>query len=229
MKPDWDKLMDEYKDHATALVADVDCTAAGKPLCDSNGVKGFPSIKYGDPASLEDYKGGRKYDDLSKFAKENLKPLCSPAKMDLCDATQKAEIDKFQAMSAADLDAAISEKEKQISDAEAKFKTGTDGLQKKYKALDAEKKATIEGVKKAGLGLLKTVKAHNKDRPKCRIPDTKDCSDKEKQFYEKFKGKTKEDWKKQITRLQKMVANPMKTELRVWFLQRLNILRQLDQ
>jgi len=32
MKPAWDKLMKEYKGHASALVADVDCTAAGKPL-----------------------------------------------------------------------------------------------------------------------------------------------------------------------------------------------------
>lgn len=228
MKPDWDKLMGDYNNHATTLVADVDCTAAGKPLCDANGVKGFPTIKYGDPASLEDYKGGRKYDDLAKFAKD-LKPVCSPGKIDLCDDAQKAEIEKIQAMPDADLESAISEKEKQIADAEAKFKTETEKLQKKYKALEADKKATVEGVKKGGLGMLKSVKAYNKDRPKCRIPDTKDCSDKEKQFYEKFKGKTKEDWEKQITRLQKMVSNPMKAELRLWFIQRLNILRQLNQ
>ena len=37
MKPDWDKLMDAFADSTTALVADVDCTADGKPLCDANG------------------------------------------------------------------------------------------------------------------------------------------------------------------------------------------------
>jgi len=52
MKPAFDKLMKEYEGHATAGVFDVDCTAAGKPLCDSNGVRGFPTIKYGDPNSL---------------------------------------------------------------------------------------------------------------------------------------------------------------------------------
>jgi len=52
MKPAWDKLMGEYKDHASALVADVDCTAEGKPLCDSNGVQGFPTIKWGSYGSL---------------------------------------------------------------------------------------------------------------------------------------------------------------------------------
>ena len=40
-------------------MADVDCTAAGKPLCDSNGIKGFPTIKYGDPSDLQTYEGGR--------------------------------------------------------------------------------------------------------------------------------------------------------------------------
>merc|ERR1712166_1195971 len=94
LKPAWDKLMAEFDGHASALVGDVDCTAAGKPLCDSNGVRGFPTIKYGDPNNLEDYKGGRDFDALSQFAKENLKPVCSPSNIDICDATQKAEIEK---------------------------------------------------------------------------------------------------------------------------------------
>jgi len=228
MKPDWDKLMADYEGSKTALVADVDCTAAGKPLCDSNGVKGFPTIKYGDPSALEDYKGGRKYDALAKFAKENLKPLCSPANLDLCDATQKSEIEKLQAMSMPELDSAISEKEKKISEAEATFKSEVDKLQAKYKAMDAAKKATIEGVKKAGLGMLKSVKVYNKDRPKCRVADPSACSEKEKAFIAKMK-KTPDVWKKQIARLDKMKSGQMKPELKIWLLQRLNILKQLDQ
>ena len=43
MKPDWDKLMDAFADSDTALVADVDCTAAGKDLCTEHGVKGYVS------------------------------------------------------------------------------------------------------------------------------------------------------------------------------------------
>lgn len=35
--------MTEYDDRATILVADIDCTSeVGKPLCDSQGVDGFP-------------------------------------------------------------------------------------------------------------------------------------------------------------------------------------------
>merc|ERR1719219_2395152 len=68
MKPAWDRLMKDFKDSKTALVADVDCTTEGKPLCDSNGVKGFPTIKYGDPNNLEAYEGGRDYDSLKQIA-----------------------------------------------------------------------------------------------------------------------------------------------------------------
>ena len=40
MKPDWDKLMDAFKDNPTQLVADVDCTAEGEPLCETHGIQG---------------------------------------------------------------------------------------------------------------------------------------------------------------------------------------------
>lgn len=75
MKPDWDKLMKNWNKGdrlKTSLIADVDCTAEGKPLCERVGVSGFPTIKWGDASNLEDYQGGRKYDDLKKFAKESL-------------------------------------------------------------------------------------------------------------------------------------------------------------
>ena len=162
MKPAWDKLMAEFDGHASALVGDVDCTAAGKPLCDSNGVRGFPTIKYGDPNNLEDYKGGRDFDALSKFAGENLKPVCSPSNIDLCDAEQKAEIQKFQAMSADELTAAIEAKDKESVDAEALFKSEVEKLQKTYEGLQKAKEAKLEEVKESGLGLMKAVVAHKK-------------------------------------------------------------------
>merc|ERR1711866_1614 len=115
--------MTEFADSKTALVADVDCTAGGKALCDQVGVRGYPTIKYGDPNNLEDYKGGRDFDALKKFAEENLGPQCGPANMDLCDAEKKALIEKFQAMSATDLDAAIKEKTETMEKLETDFKT----------------------------------------------------------------------------------------------------------
>jgi len=159
MKPDWDKLMDAFADSKTALVADVDCTAEGKPLCDSNGVSGYPTIKHGDPSALEDYKGGRDYDSLKKFAEESLKPMCSPNNIDLCDAEKKAEIEKYQAMSDADLEAAISESTKLMDEAEETFKNGVTELQDTYQKLMEAKDKTLEDIKNSGLGLMKAVKA----------------------------------------------------------------------
>jgi len=159
MKPAWDKLMGEFEGHASALVGDVDCTAAGKPLCDSNGVQGFPTIKHGDPNSLEDYEGGRSFDDLKTFADENLKPSCGPQNIDLCDDDKKAEIEKLQALSSDDLDAAITEKEGDLATAEKTFEEEVEKLQTKYKSLMEEKDAAVKAVKDSGLGLMKAVKA----------------------------------------------------------------------
>jgi hypothetical protein len=161
MKPDWDKLMTEYADHATTLVGDVDCTAAGKPLCDSNGVKGFPTIKHGDPANLDDYNGGRDYAALSSFA-AGLKPLCSPSNLSLCDDDQKAEIERVSALSLEELNAAIAEGEQKIEDAEKNFKDEVSKLQKAYEGLQKDKEATIAAVKADGLGLMKSVRAAKK-------------------------------------------------------------------
>merc|ERR1719195_1042967 len=111
MKPAWDKLMKQFEGSATALVADVDCTAAGKPLCDANGIRGFPTIKYGDPSNLEKYEGGRDLKSLQKFAKENLGPTCGPKNLELCDDEKKQMIESFLKMSKDDLGAKIEEKE----------------------------------------------------------------------------------------------------------------------
>jgi len=151
--------MAEYKDSATAAVVDVDCTAAGKSLCDANGVRGYPTIKYGDPSDLQDYKGGRSLKDLQKFASENLGPVCGPNNLDLCDDAKKAEITKLQAMSAADLDKKIKEKEEEQKTAEKTFTDEVDKLQKRYQELQKEKDETLEAIKASGLGLMKSVKA----------------------------------------------------------------------
>eukprot|EP00586_Coscinodiscus_wailesii_P006759 CAMPEP_0172483018 /NCGR_PEP_ID=MMETSP1066-20121228/9796_1 /TAXON_ID=671091 /ORGANISM="Coscinodiscus wailesii, Strain CCMP2513" /LENGTH=199 /DNA_ID=CAMNT_0013246633 /DNA_START=184 /DNA_END=784 /DNA_ORIENTATION=+ len=159
MKPDWDKLMSAFSGSATQLVADVDCTAAGKPLCESNGVKGYPTIKWGDPSDLQDYQGGRDYESLKTFAEENLKPVCSPANIELCDEGKKKEIETFMSMADADLDAKIASEEKKISDAESLFETELQKLQSAYQKLMDDKDKTIADVKAAGLGLMKSCKA----------------------------------------------------------------------
>merc|ERR1711959_225298 len=149
------------------LIADVDCTAEGKPLCETAGVQGFPSIKWGDPSSLEDYEGGRDYDALKKFAKENLKPVCSPTNIDLCDDDKKKEIAALQEMPVADLEAKVEAKKKEIADIESNFEAEVKKLQETYGKLQEDKDSKIAEIKKSGLGLmsavLSSVKAAKKD------------------------------------------------------------------
>merc|ERR1711966_473539 len=95
---------------------------------------------------------------LKKFA-EGLKPMCSPAKLDLCDDDMKAKIVELQKLSAADLDKQIKEKEDEMAAAEKKFTDEVDALQKRYQELQTEKEDAVTAVKDSGLGLMKSVKA----------------------------------------------------------------------
>jgi len=161
MKPAWDELITEYEGSASALVADVDCTTDdGKALCETHGVQGYPTIKWGEPAALQDYEGGRELEDLKTFASENLKPLCGPKNLDLCDDAKKKQITDLQAMGAADLDAQIEKKEAESKEAEEHFDTEVKLLQSRYEELEKEKGEKQAAVKAAGLGLMKAVKAH---------------------------------------------------------------------
>jgi len=162
MKPAWDQLMKEFASSTTALVGDVDCTADGKQLCEDHGVQGFPSIKWGDPASLEDYEGGRDHDALSTFATENLGPVCSPTNIDLCDAEKKAKIQELLAMPPADLQASVDAKKAEMKTLEETFETEVKTLQATYEQLQKDKDQTIADVKKSGLGLMQAVQAAKK-------------------------------------------------------------------
>jgi len=156
MKPAWDKLMKKFDKKEGVLIADVDCTADGKDLCEEHGVEGFPTIKWGDPSALEDYEGGRDFKELEKFANKNLKPLCSPANIDLCEGEKKEMIEKFMAMDAKDLEAQVEEKDAELKKLDEDFEAATKELQEKYESLEKTK------IKEAGHAMMKAVLKHQK-------------------------------------------------------------------
>ena len=170
MKPDWDTLMDEFKDSKSALIADVDCTTEGKSLCEKHGVRGYPTIKWGDPSNLQEYNGGRTLADFKKHAEENLGPTCGPDNIDLCDDDTKALITKFQEMSEGDLTKAIVEADDKIAAMTAKTKKVVDGLEAQIKSV--QDRITKEGERKddelakynqkSGLRAMKSVSAAKK-------------------------------------------------------------------
>ena len=147
MKPAWDQLGDAFSGSKDVIIVDVDCTKSdNKDLCGKFGVQGYPTIKYfsGSTGPLGDaYQGGRTFDDLKKFADENLGPSCSNDNIDLCTDEQKEMLAKANAMSADELAAAIKEKEDAAAAAEQNFKDELEKLQKNYEGLVKTKDETI--------------------------------------------------------------------------------------
>jgi hypothetical protein len=66
-------------------------------------------------------------------------------------------------MSASELETAIKEKEAAAEKIESDFKAFVDGLQKQYTEASEKKEKDVEEVKNSGLGLMKSVAAHNKN------------------------------------------------------------------
>lgn len=163
MKPAWDKLAKNWNKGdrlKTSLVADVDCTADNaKKLCEDHGVSGYPTIMHGEASSMEKYEGGREYDDLKAFAKENLKPKCGPANIELCDDAKKKEIADLQALKPEELAAQIEAKKAEIKAAEDHFSAEVKKLQETYSELQKKKEAAVAAVKDSGLGLQSSILA----------------------------------------------------------------------
>lgn len=133
MKPDWDSLAQEYEGSEKVLIADVDCTTEGKPLCDKYGVKGFPTIKTfrsGDTEG-EVYEGGRDLKALKEHA-ETLGPACSIDAKEYCKPEDIPELEKYAAMSQARRDAKIIKLKNAIDKEEKRHEGVQKSLQQKY-------------------------------------------------------------------------------------------------
>ena len=159
MAPAWESLTDDYKDSDTLFVSKVDCTSTeGKELCSHLGVQGFPTIKYGDPHSLEDYKGGRNLEALQAHAK-TIKMTCSPSRREECTSEEADKIDELLKLPKLEVAQMVTEKEGLIAQVEEEFKTAVSFLQETYNNLSKTKEEKIAEINQSGLKILKTVLA----------------------------------------------------------------------
>ncbi len=162
MKPAWDSLMTEYADSDKILIADVDCINAGKPLCEANGVQGFPTLKYGSGTSLEDYKGGRDLSALQAFASE-LKPGCDVVTLENCDDAAKTVVKDWLPLALDVLEAKVVDHDQAKETIEGTFRTGVEGLQKQFEKMSSTKDEQLaELAAKTNLGVLRSIIAHKK-------------------------------------------------------------------
>jgi len=158
MKPDWDKLGQEFADHKLVVIADVDCTVH-QGLCSEHGVRGYPTIKYYMGGEPEDYKGGRDFAALKKFADTTLmEPACDSNSKDACTPEQLKELEAAMALSPEDRKAKIAEFTAEIKAAEKAHEDLLQSLQAQYKKSQEDTESTVEGLKK-GLKWVKAVKA----------------------------------------------------------------------
>jgi len=157
MKPDWDSLANDFKDSKTVIIADVDCTAGGKPLCEKYGVRGYPTIKYFNPPDEEgeDYKGGRSLADLKKFAESELGPGCSVDTLENCSDEQKKELETYIAMAADERSKMLEDLKAELASAEAKHEALLKELQATYK----ESMDSLEKLKESSAPKIKLLKA----------------------------------------------------------------------
>lgn len=160
------KLAEEWDSNEVGLVAAVDCTTGkGKMLCRQLHVQSFPTIMYGDPHRLKEYHGGRKYEELAEFAKQNLVPLCSPPHLDVCDEDTRKRLEEYLALPKEEIRAGLREAENAIRNAKEKYEEEMKALQQKYEEAARVRDETIASVRQNELGLLKAVENFRNKKP----------------------------------------------------------------
>ena len=130
LKPEWDKLKLD-----NVHIAEVDCTQED---CKPYGVKGYPTIKYGDPDDLQDYKGARDYEALNAFAK-TIQPACNPLTLEHCTDEQKDDIEALKKMDKEQLEQLIQDEMDAQEEADKIFHEQVQILQETYNKLLKEK------------------------------------------------------------------------------------------
>lgn len=135
MKADWDKLGKKYKNSASVMIVDVDCTAEGQATCGSQGVKGYPTIKYymaGQKGKA--YEQGRDYKSLENFVNTKLDIAKCDAKTGKnCMEIEKKFIASNKGKSKVELEALLAEKTQANKDAKAEKRAAEKEHQKMLK------------------------------------------------------------------------------------------------
>ena len=151
-------MAEEWDGDKISLIAEVDCTGDSKPLCDAKGVYQFPTIKYGDPTSLDVYDGARTYDDLLSFSKANLTPLCTPSNIEVCDDERKKLIEDYQHLTWGDIQARIREEQTKLQNLTKDFDVAVQKLQDDYQARIDAKDRKIADIRSSDLRILQAIK-----------------------------------------------------------------------
>ena len=115
--------------------------------------------RYGYTHDLQEYEGGRSFEELQAFA-ATLTPGCGPGEhLELCDEAQKADIAKYEAFSDAKLEAKVRKLEAEITAAESEFDVAVEALQGTYDDLQQQHEDKSQAVQDSGFKLMKQILA----------------------------------------------------------------------
>ena len=150
LAPEWAKL-----EHSEVVIAEVDCTE-NKKLCADVGVRGYPTLKHGDPSDLQDYQGGRTYDALDEFL-QTLGPPCDIDTRKHCLVGQLERLDEYKQLSVGELNQLLEEEASTRDEIETRFKESVDLMQEKYKVILAKKEDSLSELAEYETGIIKSL------------------------------------------------------------------------
>lgn len=162
LKPDWDRLGNAHDADSHVLIGDVDCTSdVGKPLCERHNVRGFPTLKHIYGTMVDDYKGGRIFEEIRDYA-AGLKPLCSPAAYENCSAEQLELMKSLEAMEDVARHTRLTTLETELKTKEDDLKALLDRVKKEYETASAD----VEAAKSARAFEMSLLRAMASSKPK---------------------------------------------------------------
>ena len=152
----WNELADYYDrmGNGDVLIGSVDCTDSpkGKNLCMRFQLTGLPTLLYGTTSYngvyLEEYGGGKSYEELKSFASNELVPKCLPGSMSACTTEERTQMETYLSMSHTELNEKIQSLEKQLQEAKETFKEKKGELQKYHDKKLSEKELNAIRIKK---------------------------------------------------------------------------------
>lgn len=150
---------------------EVDCTnevGGGSEICELFGIESLPTILFGPSHDLQPYDGGRTYDELSQFAKENLVPTCSPSNLKLCDSQTRQAMERLMAIPTVDLKKLVAEEEQRMNKVLETYEAKVEGLQRKFNQLKKERDIAVASIRddNTGLKMMLSVLSVKTDDPK---------------------------------------------------------------
>eukprot|EP00928_Gymnodinium_smaydae_P024158 TRINITY_DN19640_c0_g6_i1.p1 TRINITY_DN19640_c0_g6~~TRINITY_DN19640_c0_g6_i1.p1 ORF type:complete len:360 (+),score=105.89 TRINITY_DN19640_c0_g6_i1:88-1080(+) len=161
LQPTWAKLTREFENSSSVFVTHVDCVAERR-LCEKLQIRGLPTIRYGDPNDLQEYKGGRSLHDLVRFAAA-IKPKCGPLNPDLCDEAQRSQLEIFGALGEEALESKLEAARQDAERIEAFYRDRLEELKRQTEeAQKMRQEALLAQKEKEGVHLARAVLAQQR-------------------------------------------------------------------